>query len=580
MSGAHSSPSDGGDRARTTPPCDIAVHRADAEIVVTMRGELHANTVEGLDHILRDLICDQGNVHVVVDVGAVLNADTTGVAALVDACRLAREHHATVALVNLTPAIERALGRWRHEGIVTEHGVGGFGSSSNPATSDRPPRAGEGQGGFDERGLPASATGPPEASCRGLADHVVEFYFREAHLAESVRKFLLPALDRGQAALVVATDDHRRRCDEELRAAGIDIDSCRRKGQYMSLDAGETLAKFMVGDVPNGPQFETVVGDLVRRMAASCGGIRIFGEMVTVLWADGNVGAAVALEDLWNSLQAQETVELLCAYPTSLFERDDATEPFRRICDRHTRVVPSERIAVEHGALRAIALLEQRVDAASAARCALERHSRMVVEAQEGERRRVAGELHDEIGQMLTGLKLALEGHDRLSSEAAAVRLAQARELTVELLRRVHDLSLDLRPTILDDLGLQPALVWLAQRYGDQTGVQVTLRCSGLEGRLRPEVETAAYRIVQEALTNVARHAGVARAGARCALESGRLRLEVADDGTGFEMEAVPAGKNSGLAGMEERARSIGGRIRVHSTPGRGTTVVAELPLN
>ena len=208
-----------------------------------------------------------------------------------------------------------------------------------------------------------------------------------------------------------------------------------------------------------------------------------------------------------------------------------------------------------------------------------ERHSRMVVEAQERERRRIARELHDEIGQTLTGLKLTLEGHDRLSSEAVAVRLARARDLTVELLRRVHDLSLDLRPPVLDDLGLQSALVWLAQRYGDQTGVQVTLRCSGLEGRLRPEVETAAYRIVQEALTNVARHAGVDRAAATCTLESGWLRLEVADDGAGFDVEAIPAGKSSGLAGMEERARSTGGRIGMYSGRDRGTTVVAELPL-
>jgi len=208
----------------------------------------------------------------------------------------------------------------------------------------------------------------------------------------------------------------------------------------------------------------------------------------------------------------------------------------------------------------------------------LERHSRMVVEAQERERRRIARELHDEIGQTLTGLKLTLEGHDRLSPEVAAKRLVRARELSVELLRRVHDLSLDLRPAILDDLGLQPALVWLTERYREQTGVQVALVCSGLERRLRSEVETAAYRIVQEALTNVARHAGVDRASVDCALEGGLLRVEVVDDGRGFEVDAVPVGQSSGLIGMEERARSTAGRIWVESTVGLGTTVVAELP--
>ncbi|HVE26278.1 MAG TPA: ATP-binding protein, partial [Sporichthya sp.] len=146
------------------------------------------------------------------------------------------------------------------------------------------------------------------------------------------------------------------------------------------------------------------------------------------------------------------------------------------------------------------------------------------------------------------------------------------------LLRRVHDLSLDLRPAVLDDLGLQAALIWLTERYGQQTGVHVELRCSGLERRLPSEVETAGYRIVQEALTNVARHAGVDRVAVNCALDDGCLRVEVVDHGRGFEVGAVPVGRSSGLAGMEERARSAAGRTWVDSTVGVGTTVVAELP--
>ena len=209
----------------------------------------------------------------------------------------------------------------------------------------------------------------------------------------------------------------------------------------------------------------------------------------------------------------------------------------------------------------------------------LQAHSRMVVEAQEVERRRIARELHDEVGQTLTGLKLALEGHERLSAEQVANRLARARDLAADLLERVHNLSLDLRPAMLDDLGLQPALRWLIERYRAQTGVEVAQRFSGLEERLRPEVETAAYRIVQEALTNVARHANAPRATVDCALTGAGLRVEVADEGSGFEIDAIPIGKTSGLAGMEERARSTGGRLRLRSQPGRGTAVVAELPL-
>ena len=358
MSGAGSSPADGAVQVPTPPPCSLAIHRAGSAVVVAIDGELHGDTARGLDHVLRDLICDQGNLHVVVDVGAVLHADPSGVGALIDACRLAQEHHATLALVNVLPAVEQALDGCSSDGDVTVEGV--------EAECSRPIR-----GTRDGERLDDARRGFGQCT----DDHVVEFYVGEDHLAESVGEFLVPALDRGEAALVVATEGHRRRCDEVLGALGVDVADCRRQERYVALDADETLARFMVGDVPDGTRFEAAVGELVRCKGASFGGIRIFGEMVALLWGRGNVGAAAALEDLWNSLRAKETFELLCAYPTSLFGHDDATEPFRRICDQHTRVVPSERIAVEQGALRAIALLEQRVDAASTARRALEKRN-------------------------------------------------------------------------------------------------------------------------------------------------------------------------------------------------------------
>ena len=209
----------------------------------------------------------------------------------------------------------------------------------------------------------------------------------------------------------------------------------------------------------------------------------------------------------------------------------------------------------------------------------LQAHSRLVMDAQEAERRRIARELHDEIGQALTGLKLTLENLKRVAPEHAAVYLSSGRSVIDDLLRRTQDLSLDLRPAMLDDLGLGPALSWLVERYTVQTGVEVMLVDRPLDVRLRPEVETAAYRIVQEALTNVARHAGVRHAWVGCALAEDCLHVKVADDGSGFELAAVPINRTSGLAGMEERARSTGGRFRLETAPGRGTTIVAELAL-
>src|SRR5262249_8320787 len=146
--------------------------------------------------------------------------------------------------------------------------------------------------------------------------------------------------------------------------------------------------------------------------------------------------------------------------------------------------------------------------------------SRRLLQVQEAERRRLARELQGGVGQDLTGLRLSLEMLGRLSPEEAAASLSGARALIDRLIAQVRNLSLDLRPAMLDDLGLLPALVWQLQRYVAQTGIRVDLEHTGLEGkRFPPDVETAAYRIVQEALTNVARYAGVPTAAVRLWLD-------------------------------------------------------------
>jgi signal transduction histidine kinase len=210
----------------------------------------------------------------------------------------------------------------------------------------------------------------------------------------------------------------------------------------------------------------------------------------------------------------------------------------------------------------------------------LEALSRRLVEVQEAERRSVSRELHDEIGQLLTGLKLVLEMGSRGRTEAMKAQLKEAQVLVSDLMERVRDLSLNLRPAMLDDLGLLPALLWHVERYSVQTHVQVDFQHSGLERRLAPEIETAVYRIVQEALTNVARHAGVQEAAVRLWADQQTLGVQIQDRGPGFDPEAVLSGMaSSGLMGMRERALLLGGRFTVESSPGEGTRVQAELPI-
>jgi PAS domain S-box-containing protein len=206
--------------------------------------------------------------------------------------------------------------------------------------------------------------------------------------------------------------------------------------------------------------------------------------------------------------------------------------------------------------------------------------SRRLMEVQELERRNIALELHDEIGQLLTGLKLTLDLSSRVPTKEVNQSIDQARELVNELMVRVRNLSLDLRPAMLDDFGLLPTLLWHIEHYTAQTHVKVSFKHSGLETRrFAPEVETAAYRLVQEALTNVARHANVAEATVRIWTNQQRLSIAVDDAGAGFDPDHVGTQDTSGLTGMRERITLLGGEFKIESQVGGGTRLLAELSI-
>jgi signal transduction histidine kinase len=206
--------------------------------------------------------------------------------------------------------------------------------------------------------------------------------------------------------------------------------------------------------------------------------------------------------------------------------------------------------------------------------------SRRLVEVQEAERRYIARELHDEIGQSLTGLLLSLDLIRRLPAEEIRTSLDEAQGIVNDLMSRVRELSLDLRPAMLDDLGVVPALLWHFERYTAQTTIAVNFKHTGIEGRFPPQVETAIYRIVQEALTNVARHAKVSEVTVRLWVDPARLSVQIEDQGIGFAPEpALVSGVSSGLSGMQERVALLGGDLIVESATGTGTRLTAEFPL-
>jgi signal transduction histidine kinase len=201
-----------------------------------------------------------------------------------------------------------------------------------------------------------------------------------------------------------------------------------------------------------------------------------------------------------------------------------------------------------------------------------------VVDAQELERRRLARELHDETGQALTSILLGLKSlEETLASDESRAATANLRELVVATLQDVRRLAVELRPSVLDDFGLEAALENLISSFAEQTGITVDFGAALGDRRLPSEVETALYRIVQESLTNVVKHARARRVSIALTRMEGSVKAVIEDDGQGFDSGSPNGGH--GLIGMRERLALLGGRLRIESSTEAGTTIVADVPL-
>jgi PAS domain S-box-containing protein len=206
-------------------------------------------------------------------------------------------------------------------------------------------------------------------------------------------------------------------------------------------------------------------------------------------------------------------------------------------------------------------------------------------EIQENERRRLAQELHDRVGQNLTALTLNLNivksQIEARGSGGILARLDDSLQLLDSTVESIRGVMSELRPAVLDDYGLAAALHWYAEDFGRRSGIATTVAERDATPRLAPLVEGVLFRIAQEALTNVAKHAGASKVQIALGLQAGMLRLSVADDGRGFDATRLQPPTRQGGWGlmiMRERAESAGGRLRVESAPGEGTCIVVEVP--
>jgi two-component system, NarL family, sensor histidine kinase UhpB len=207
-----------------------------------------------------------------------------------------------------------------------------------------------------------------------------------------------------------------------------------------------------------------------------------------------------------------------------------------------------------------------------------------ILHAQEQERKRIARELHDETSQLLTSLLISLKLlEESTPDEAARARVVDIRALAHQTLRAVRNLSIDLRPSALDDLGLLPALRWYIKEYQQKCGIEVEFAASGMKERLPPEMETAVYRIIQESLTNTAKHAHATKVVIALTEEDGQIHARISDNGRGYDALAVLRtpwqDRGLGLAGMTERASLLNGTVDIQSEPGNGAMIDMKIPV-
>jgi signal transduction histidine kinase len=365
---------------------------------------------------------------------------------------------------------------------------------------------------------------------------------------------------------------------------------------------------------PDAERFTAVVGSALGQAAAAAGEgnphISAFGEMVALLWMQGNAEAAIRLEQLWNDLAQTYSLSLRCAYPMSGFDREYHSDSFLKICAEHSHVIPAESYTAlisEEQRLRSITHLQQKAQALEAEMAerkqveealrrskaelesqveqrtaALRQLSSRLLSLQDSERRRIARELHDSLGQYLVGLKLNV---DMLRQSPGRQELwSEAEGLMQQCISEVRTLSYLLHPPTMDAAGFASAARWYVEGFGQRSGLPVTLDAPNDLGRLPDAIELALFRVLQEALTNVHRHSGASAADILVRGNTEQVVLEVKDNGRGIPPEllsrfrATGEGMGVGLAGIGERVRELGGKLKLESDSS-GTLVRVTIPI-
>lgn len=403
--------------------------------------------------------------------------------------------------------------------------------------------------------------------------------------------------------MLLATEEHRGAILAQLDRSG--VPSHVILNRCFAVDAEQVLASFMQDGRPDGERFRLAIGELTakaKRAARNASGLLYaFGEMVAVLWARGQREAAVRLEQLWDDFCRENSLALLCAYPLNYFSHEDDREFFAGICAQHSSVIPAEdfaaliaedekarkiaqlqqqakvlqseiraRAAAEEELRRSHAFLERAVEERTQA---LRRLSLQLLKLQDAERRRLARELHDSLGQDFVGLRMNLDLARR--SPHRAELWEQCDRVLDHCINEVRTLSYLLHPPMIEEVGFLPAAEWYIQDFTRRSGTQINLEIADNVGRPPSAAQIVLFRILQESLVNLHRHAQASSGRVRIRRSDDNIVLEVSDDGRGIPSEKLAqfnrngGGMGVGLTGTWERVRDLGGSVELENlSPG------------
>ena len=419
----------------------------------------------------------------------------------------------------------------------------------------------------------------------GPADHVCTLYEQRDEEVAIAVSYIRTGLDRGELCVCVV-DDGGESILNALASAGVDVDAEMRKGRLVFFEK------------PLAEGLQTL--DMLRKIEqfasesrkAGHAGFRIVGEMSWALNGDLKALAEFEARLNLNRVWERHACAGLCQFDVRRFTPETLREMIivhplvvigDRICRNPYYVAPEQYLSPDwprHEADWMMTNLEQLQQAQDSLRASQERYqslSRRLLEQQEHERGALARELHDQLGQSLVAILLNLQAIEDELSPPLRARVPETTQIINQMIDQVRTLAFELRPAILDEFGLVDALENLVTRHGERAGVRTSFTATPTDARAPVEIETACFRIVQEALSNVAGHARARNVEVTLTAQDLVLEVTVSDDGVGFSVERPGAGL--GLLGMGERAQLAGGSLVIESASDSGTTVRARFPL-